>query len=138
MDDDGNPLTPAAETVRWYKRFWFMIQNVIKNCTVEPVGFLFFSSVIIQGVVIQNLYLKKVCLVNFHLNETECSTHQQQNSTLNMLFDHPTDIQRYVSDLNIYASLLENLPNIMFVLFLGPWSDKNGRKLPMMIPIAVI
>ena len=85
---------------------------------------------------IQNLYLKKVCLVNFHLNETECSTHQQQNSTLNMLFDHPTDIQRYVSDLNIYASLLENLPNIMFVLFLGPWSDRNGRKLPMMIPIA--
>ena len=53
--DDRYPLTPAAETVIWYKRFWITIRNVIKNCTVEPVGFLFFSAIIIQVI-----YLVKV------------------------------------------------------------------------------
>ena len=81
---------------------------------------------------IQNLYLQKVCLVNFHLNETDCNPH---NKTSVLDIDPADEVQRYVSDLNIYGSLIENLPNVVFVLFLGPWSDKNGRKVPMMAPL---
>lgn len=73
-----------------------------------------------------------MCLINFGLNETECNVH---NETQKLLTSHSSDIQRYVSDLNIYGALLENIPNIIFVLFLGPWSDRNGRKLPMMFPL---
>jgi MFS family permease len=82
--------------------------------------------------VIQNLYLNKTCVVNFQLNLTDCSTH---NHTGESDSDHATEIQKYVSNLNIYGSLIENVPSIIMVLFLGPWSERNGRKLPMIIPI---
>ena len=85
-----------------------------------------------QSIVIQNLYLSKVCLVNFQLNSSECSPHNHTSETET---DHLTEIQKYVSDLNIYASLIENVPSIIFVLFLGPWSEKNGRKVPMITPL---
>lgn len=81
---------------------------------------------------IQNLYISKVCLVNFQLNSTECGQHNHTSETET---EHSTEIQKYVSDLNIYGSLIENIPSIIFVLFLGPWSEKNGRKVPMMTPI---
>lgn len=81
---------------------------------------------------IQNLYLSKVCLVNFQLNASDCSRH---NHTSEDVDEHSSDIQKYVSDLNIYSSLIENIPSIIFVLFLGPWSERNGRKLPMITPL---
>ena len=56
---------------------------------------------------IQNLYLDKVCVVNFHLNKTDCSSH---NKTSVLDIDPADEVQRYVSDLNIYASLIENIP----------------------------
>ena len=83
---------------------------------------------------IQNLYLRKTCLVNFHLNETECSSTSNDNHT-QIESDHLDDIQRYVSILNIYGSLIENIPSIILVLYLGPWSERNGRKMPMMCPL---
>lgn len=86
----------------------------------------------IQAIVIQNLYLNKTCVVNFQLNLTDCSTH---NHTGESDSDHATEIQKYVSNLNIYGSLIENVPSIIMVLFLGPWSERNGRKLPMIIPL---
>jgi PCFT/HCP family folate transporter-like MFS transporter 1/3 len=70
--------------------------------------------------------------VNFQLNLTDCSTH---NHTVESDSDHATEIQKYVSNLNIYGSLIENVPSIIMVLFLGPWSERNGRKLPMIIPL---
>ena len=80
----------------------------------------------------QNLYLDKTCVVNFQLNLTDCSTHNHTNETDSV---HTTEIQNYVSNLNIYGSLIENVPSIIVVLFLGPWSERNGRKLPMIFPL---
>ena len=79
---------------------------------------------------VQNLYLSKVCIVNFHLNSSDCGP---QNHTIES--EHSTDIQKYVSNLNIYASLIENIPSVILVLFIGPWSERNGRKVPMMTPV---
>ena len=44
-------------------------------------------------------------------------------------------IQRYVSNLNIYGSLIEHIPSMFFVLFIGPFSDKHGRKILMIVPL---
>lgn len=82
---------------------------------------------------IQNLYLEKTCYVNFQLNTSECNA--QHNHTSETDSEHATKIQKYVSNLNIYSSFIENIPSVIFVLFLGPWSEKNGRKLPMITPL---
>lgn len=44
------------------------------------------------------------------------------------------DVQREASRLGMYSSIIENLPKILFVLFLGSWSDKHGRKIPLILP----
>ena len=46
------------------------------------------------------------------------------------------EVQRYVTGLDIYIALINNVPSIFFILFLGPWSDKHGRKPLMIVPIA--
>ena len=43
-------------------------------------------------------------------------------------------VQEVVTTLNMYQDLISNLPSIVFVLFLGSWSDKNGRKIPLILP----
>lgn len=44
-------------------------------------------------------------------------------------------IQSYVSTLNIYGSLIDNIPTIFIMLFLLPWSDKHGRKPLLIAPL---
>lgn len=73
-----------------------------------------------------------MCLNNFQLNATVCASH---NHSTEAESQYATSVQKYVSTLNIYASLIENIPSVLLVLFLGPWSEKNGRKLPMMLPV---
>jgi len=79
------------------------------------------------------MYLDKVCQVNFNFSSEICA---DGNYTLeedgSLLVDR---VQSYVSTLNIYSSLIKTIPSIFFVLFLGPWSDKNGRKPLMIVPI---
>lgn len=85
---------------------------------------------LVQSIVVQNLFLQKTCLINFHFNSSVCGSHNHTTET-----KEDNDIQRYVTNLGMCASLIENIPSVLVVLFLGPWSDKNGRKLPMMFPL---
>jgi len=98
--------------------------------TVEPVGFLYLSSVIVQSIVVQNLYLQKTCAINLHLNSSICDSRNHSVQT-----QDDDNIQRYVTYLNVVASFIENIPSVLVVLFLGPWSDKIGRKTPMVCPL---
>ena len=83
-----------------------------------------------QGIVTPNLVFHKLCRVNLNYSEAVCEPH---NVTQNYALAARLQIQ--ASDINIYASVIENLPSILIVLFLGPWSDKNGRKPLMLLPL---
>ena len=73
-----------------------------------------------QIIVNQNLFLDKVCRVNFNLSASVCDVKQQNQSNHSrndqILMDK---VQSYVSVLNIYASLINNVLPIFVVLFLG-------------------
>ena len=127
--------------------------------TIEPVGFLLITSGVIQvqnnlmyfyifkcsyliffqGIVHENSFLKKVCQVNFELNATSCNTPRNESGQANITENQDNGIndriQSYVSMLFIWSSLIETLPSIVFVLCLGPWSNKYGRKPLMISPI---
>ncbi|KAK7083801.1 hypothetical protein SK128_012844, partial [Halocaridina rubra] len=44
-------------------------------------------------------------------------------------------VQKGVTLINMYRQLLTAVPNIVFVIFIGSWSDKYGRKLPLTLPL---
>lgn len=80
------------------------------------------------------MYLDKVCQVNFGFNSSSCTPHHPQNQSETFDLENQTivseegQVQAYVSTLYIYLSLIEEVPPIFFVLLLGPWSNKHGRK----------
>lgn len=80
-------------------------------------------------------------MVNFNMSASVCDTHNQSmhgggfranNTGAVRLINQ---VQAYVTNLNIYVTLIDNIPSIFFVLFLIPWSDTHGRKMLMIIPI---
>ena len=66
-----------------------------------------------------------MCLVNLNFNDTICSD-------LTHFKDHEKAVQKEVASLNMYFNILTAIPAVIVSLFLGPWSDVNGRK-PLII-----
>lgn len=44
-------------------------------------------------------------------------------------------IHSYVCTLNLYGTLIDQIPSAFVVLFLGPFSDRHGRKILMIAPL---
>ena len=44
-------------------------------------------------------------------------------------------VEARTSEINMYMSILSSIPCMVVALFIGPWSDRNGRKPVMVIPM---
>ena len=43
-------------------------------------------------------------------------------------------VETKASEINMYMSMLSSIPTMLMALFIGPWSDKNGRKPVLILP----
>ena len=98
-----------------------LIKEFFRNITVEPIYLTFSMSFGLYAIVSSELYIQKVCKVNLNYSEEICDNIQEHK-------EEQVEVQKYVSTLKIYNSLLQSAPSVIFVLFAGPWSDTNGRK----------
>ena len=62
-----------------------------------------------------------MCKVNLELGDEICDNIQEHK-------DEQVEVQKYVSTLKIYNSILQAMPSVLFALFAGSWSDVHGRK----------
>ncbi len=76
----------------------------------------------------QNLLIEKACLNNLGLAESICSN-------LSVHKEQEIAVQTVVTNISMYTTILNTIPGIIFSLFFGPWSDTNGRKLLMILPL---
>jgi len=93
-----------------------------KLITVEPAIFLQSFNWGLQSVISQNMMIAKVCH-DFGYNKTICANIDDTNHTL-----EEDMVQAGVTSLNMNLQILSALPSIFLGLFVGAWSDRNGRK----------
>jgi len=103
------------------------VVHVLKLITIEPAIFMQTFTWGLQMVITQNLIIEKVCR-DLEYSAEICAK----------IDDFPKaedDVQTKVSELNMALTMLSALPSIVLALFIGPWSDKNGRKAVMLLPL---
>ena len=44
-------------------------------------------------------------------------------------------VQKYANQLMLVNNCMQNIPSVILLLFLGSWSDKYGRKVPLLMPL---
>lgn len=111
-----------------FQQLWTSLKFLILNITVEPVYLLYFLSHGFYSITSEELYIDKVCRVNFNYTASLCDNIQQHESEQNK-------VQKYVAELKTYNVLLQSTPGVIYILFAGPWSDTNGRRALISIPM---
>ncbi|KAK3091390.1 hypothetical protein FSP39_019524 [Pinctada imbricata] len=106
------------------------ILTLARSITVEPVVFLFMWSSFQQFPTNQALIYSKVCAIEFN-NDTICDNlYAKQYKSQDSL------VQSEASKWIMYNNIASTVPSIFTVtFFLGPYGDKIGRKIPLILPI---
>ena len=103
------------------------LRDTLSLISLEPMIFLQTFTWGLSSVISQNLIIEKVCR-DLGYSDNVCQdidNHDKEDD----------EVQTRASELNMYFIVLSALPSIVVALFIGPWSDKNGRKPVMIIPM---
>ncbi|EDW85954.1 uncharacterized protein Dwil_GK23339 [Drosophila willistoni] len=112
-----NALTPPAEEEEPYRYF-----------ILEPAVFLIFLAKYLSGTVYQNQILYQTCLTILEVNATECEALKGLNRESDEIKKLEVKVQEYSADIMMTNSLFDSIIPAVIILFLGPWSDKFGRR----------
>jgi len=112
------------------------IKMVISKISIEPAVILMSLGFCMFGVQISNLYIEKTCKVGsyFFGNGTTYPDEVCDNLFNGSFPDEQEAVQKVVADVEMYSNLIKQIPQVIFALFLGPWSDRAGRKMLIMLP----
>jgi len=102
-------------------------RHVMSLLSLEPIVFLQTFTWGLSSVISQNLVIEKVCR-DLGFSVAVCkdiNNHDAENSA----------VEARTSEINMYMSILSSIPCMVVALFIGPWSDRNGRKPVMVIPM---
>ncbi|XP_017043048.1 proton-coupled folate transporter [Drosophila ficusphila] len=123
---DGNVLEQRDEGAGRTVCQWAW--HVVKSISVEPTMFLYMFAFMITSVVEQNFFLYKSCRVNNNFTEEIC---RNLNKPENKEFKDQSLLTNawFLQWENISAHIFP----IILALFLGSFSDRRGRKLPLLM-----
>ncbi len=110
---------------------WHTVKRSVTWITVEPVEFFYCVMVAVSNVVRDNLYIDKVCLIDYEFPAEAC--HNMTHGK-----DVPKNIsntvQNSVANFEVIDGILMAIPALIFCLFAGAWSDRYGRKPLLILP----
>ncbi|XP_053602302.1 proton-coupled folate transporter-like [Plodia interpunctella] len=136
IDSDENPLNKnVTEIVKKTKTFKEKLKFIRENITVEPLlAGLIIPSVISRFAMV-NLNLDKACRVNLNFSSEICDTIIQKTTNSNYS-EYEKEVQKLISSIDIWKSVIHTAIPCVIIMFLGAWSDRTGkRKTVIMLPI---
>ncbi|XP_064104314.1 lysosomal proton-coupled steroid conjugate and bile acid symporter SLC46A3-like [Macrobrachium nipponense] len=108
---------------------WSSVKGFLRTITVEPALCMFFLGYGMENVFITNLWIDKICRFHFNYSDEVCRALDSGKYP-----EEQTNVQKTTTVYNVYAHVLQYLPAVFVVLLLGTWSDKRGRRLPIIVP----
>ncbi|KAJ2947155.1 hypothetical protein O0L34_g16513 [Tuta absoluta] len=114
------------------------LQYIISNITVEPILAGLIIPSMLSRLAIQNLNLEKACRIKLDLEDALCDAlikKEDYNGT-NFTGNYEVEVQKIISSIEAWKSLIQTAIPTFFVMFMGAWSDKTGnRKFCILLPI---
>lgn len=104
------------------------IFTFLNKLRIEPFLFLVMFSLMVKEVSQQSLIMDKVCRLQFNQPKKICDNLVKHESLLE-------SVQKVSTHYKIGHGLITIVPSIVTATLLSPWSDKYGRKLPMLASI---
>lgn len=99
-----------------------------KFTVIEPAVFLIYIATALSGAVLQNQELYQTCVAVYNYDEELCEPMLgviPKNATSK---DIETKVQPYVAKIIMTSSVINSVLPAFLSLFIGPWSDKFGRR----------
>lgn len=104
--------------------FMEKIKTFLKNVTVEPLMLLDGMAFSITSVFIEDMQMRRICEVGLGQNFFTCSN-------LSNYKNISEKVQENFSVFTFYDGIIKSAIPLFFILFMGAWSDKYGRKAPL-------
>ncbi|XP_048485222.1 proton-coupled folate transporter-like [Plutella xylostella] len=133
---EEKPLQEKHETKCDYanKSFFGKIRCAFSNITVEPILAGIVIPSMLARLAIQNLNLDKACRVKLQLGDEICDNLIQRKGE-NLSY-YEADVQRVITSIESWRSIISTGIPMILVIFMGAWSDRTGnRKLCILLPI---
>lgn len=89
------------------------------------------KNTLISGTILANQIIYQTCVVQFGFNETECALLGTTKAT-NRSQEIEIMVQPYAANIVMARTMIESIVPALMTLFIGPWSDKYGRR-PVLI-----
>ncbi|KAK7069065.1 hypothetical protein SK128_028337, partial [Halocaridina rubra] len=106
--------------------FWQRVKAFFRTISVEPVMLLDGMAFSNMVVLVETLQMDKVCLI--HLNQT-----REVCDNISEYDDIKKATTTKVSEFAMYNGIILAVIPLFFILFMGAWSDRYGRKVPLCI-----
>lgn len=105
---------------------------IISNITVEPLLFLLLIPSVMNNLTTLNLNLEKACRVNLQFNTSICDAMVRRDPSGYSVFQEQ-ETQKLVSKMTSIKMMIVGSYPTLLMLFVGSWSDRNGRRKPLII-----
>uniref|UniRef100_A0A0K8W010 Proton-coupled folate transporter n=2 Tax=Bactrocera latifrons TaxID=174628 RepID=A0A0K8W010_BACLA len=99
-----------------------------KHTVIEPAVFLVYVATAMAGAVLQNQQLYQTCHAVFNYDKELCEPMLGVIAKNETSKEIETKVQPYVANIIMTSSVISSVLPAFLSLFIGPWSDKFGRR----------
>ncbi|XP_017092504.2 probable peptidoglycan muropeptide transporter SLC46 [Drosophila bipectinata] len=124
--DDDEPLETGFGPPPSNQTFFSRLKP--RTLLLEPAVFLVFFGKFLADAVYQNQILYHTCVTIMKYNATECEPFLGTDRASDQVKKIEGQVQEYASTITMISTMMESAVPAIVSLFLGPWSDKFGRR----------
>ncbi|XP_026486092.2 proton-coupled folate transporter-like [Vanessa tameamea] len=129
LDEKKNKEKENFEQKSFLEKVWLLKSNI----SVEPILAGLIIPSMLARLAIQNLNLDKACRVKLNYSDDICDSLIQRKENLTF---YEGEVQKVISSIETWKSLVQTALPTLLVIFMGAWSDRTGnRKLSILMPI---